>query len=87
MRSLTLSILALGAVSVTAPAQAQTYNPAYPVCLQVFGPWGHFDCRFNSIPQCQASASGRAAECVVNPYFDNVHEVPPRHHRRHRHAY
>jgi hypothetical protein len=85
MRRLALIILAVGAISAIAPANAQTYDPSHPVCLQVFGPWGHFDCRFNSIPQCQMSASGRAAECVVNPYFDNGYDVPPQH-RRHRHT-
>ena len=87
MRSLTLTLLALGAVSTIAPARAQTYDANYPVCLQLFGPWGHFECRFISIPQCQSSASGRAAECVINPYFNNGYDVPPRHHhRRHRRA-
>jgi hypothetical protein len=89
MRLLTLTILALGAVSATAPAEAQTYNPYYPVCIHVFGPANYFECRFTSIPQCQASASGRAAECVVNPYPASGYEEPPapQHRRRHRHAH
>ena len=93
MRIRTLTILALGAVAASAPAKAQTYNPDYPVCLQMFGPLNYFDCRFTSIPQCQGTASGRAAQCVVNPYFANAYPEPaapwhraPRHHRRHRHA-
>jgi Protein of unknown function (DUF3551) len=87
MRILALTILALGAVSATAPARAQTYDPNYPVCMQVFGPLNYFDCRFTSIPQCQATASGRAAQCVVNPYpaYGNEELPPTRHHRR-RHA-
>jgi uncharacterized protein DUF3551 len=54
------------------PAQAQTYDPNYPVCLQVFtGSMVdyYFECGYTSIPQCQASASGRAAQCVINPYY------------------
>jgi hypothetical protein len=52
------------------PAQAQTYDPDYPICLQVFGRAGnYFDCRYTSIGQCRMSASGRAAQCVTNPYF------------------
>jgi hypothetical protein len=89
MRILTLTILALGAALQIAPAAAQTYNPDYPVCLQVFGPANYFDCRYTSIPQCQMTASGRAAQCVVNPYFAGPDEgtAMPYHHRRHRRAY
>jgi Protein of unknown function (DUF3551) len=89
MRCPTVTILALGAVLQIAPAAAQTYNPDYPVCLQVFGPATYFDCRYISIPQCQMTASGRAAQCVVNPYFAGSDEgtAMPHHHRRHHHAY
>ena len=38
MRILALAILAIGAASAAAPAQAQTYDPNYPVCLHVYGP-------------------------------------------------
>ena len=59
------------AISLAAPARAQTYDPNYPVCLQVYDDMVHyyFECAYTSIPQCQASASGRAAQCVVNPYY------------------
>ena len=69
MRILTLAILAIGAISAAAPAQAQNYDPGYPVCLHVNGPITYDECRYSSIPQCNASASGRAAQCVVNPYY------------------
>jgi uncharacterized protein DUF3551 len=54
-----------------APAWAQTYDPKYPVCLQVFtGRMDYyFECGYTSMAQCQMSASGRAASCVVNPYY------------------
>jgi hypothetical protein len=82
------SILAIGTVSASAPARAQAYDPDYPVCLQVFGPFNYNECRYTSLAQCAVSASGRAAQCVVNPYFANAYQEPPvRHHRRHRHAY
>lgn len=53
------------------PARAQTYDPKYPVCLQVFQSMVdyYFECGYTSMPQCQASASGRNAACVVNPYY------------------
>ena len=48
-------------LSLAAPAQAQTYDPKYPVCLQVFQSMVdyYFECGYTSMPQCQASASGR----------------------------
>ena len=29
----------------------------------------YFECRYRTMAQCAASASGRSAQCVVNPYF------------------
>ena len=54
-----------------APAMAQTYDPAYPVCLQVYQGYVdyYFECRYMNMAQCQMSASGRSASCVVNPYY------------------
>ncbi len=58
-------------IMLAAPARAQTYDPNYPVCLQVYRSmvdfW--FECGYTTMAQCQASASGRAAQCVVNPYY------------------
>ena len=68
MRILALAIVAIGIVS-TGPAAAQTYDPAYPVCLYVYTRGANFyECRYMSLPQCNASASGRSAQCVINPY-------------------
>jgi hypothetical protein len=75
-RSLALALLAIATVSIAGEARAQTYDPAYPVCLQVYQGGMtdyYFECGYTSMPQCQASASGRAAQCVVNPYYkDNA---------------
>jgi len=68
MRILTLAIFAIGTLSI-GPAAAQTYDPAYPVCLRAKGA---YECRYTSLPQCNASASGRAAQCFINPYFANA---------------
>lgn len=70
-----LTHLFAGAVASTiflaAPAKAQTYDPAYPVCLQVYQGFVdyYFECGYTTMAQCQASASGRSAACVVNPYY------------------
>lgn len=64
------TILAGVAVFAAAPSYAQTYDPNFPVCLQVYVPrGGYIDCSFTSLPQCQATASGRGAQCYTNPYF------------------
>lgn len=72
MRILAFAALAIAAVSVSAPAQAQTYSSEGPVCLHVYGPVSYYECRYTSIGQCNASASGRAAQCVINPYTANA---------------
>ena len=67
----TASTVLAAMLSLATPAQAQTYDPKYPVCLQVYQGFVdyYFECAYTSIPQCQMSASGRAAQCVVNPYY------------------
>ena len=72
MRILALAALAIGAVSIAAPAPAQTYSPDYPVCLHVYGRATYYECRYTSIAQCNQSASGRSAQCEVNPYAANA---------------
>jgi hypothetical protein len=70
-------ILASGTILAVAPSHAQTYYPSYPVCLQVYAPTGgYIDCSYTSLSQCQATASGRAAQCLINPYFARVDNEP-----------
>ena len=69
MRHIALATLIAGTLAIAAPAQAQTYDPAYPVCMHVYGRIVYYDCRYVSIPQCRAAGSGRAAQCDVNPYY------------------
>jgi Protein of unknown function (DUF3551) len=78
-RSLALASLVMATVSLAGQAEAQTYDPAYPVCLQIYQGGiadYYFECAYTSIPQCQASASGRAAQCVVNPYYGKGKPAP-----------
>ena len=72
-------------VSAATPVSAQTYAPDYPVCLHVYGPINYYECRYTSLPQCNATASGRSAQCVVNPYVASagLDELASRHWRRH----
>jgi hypothetical protein len=87
MRVPALAILAIATVSVAGSVAAQTYAPGYPVCLQVWGPANYYECRYTSLAQCNASASGRAAQCVINPYFASAEEPMGRPYRRHRSVY
>jgi len=62
------------AILVMTPAKAQMYDPSFPVCLQVWQ-WGggyYFDCSYTTWDQCRASGSGRAAMCLVNPYWNRA---------------
>jgi Protein of unknown function (DUF3551) len=72
MRTLAgLMILTMGIALAGGQARAQTYAPGYPVCMHVV-PWGggaYYDCSFYTMAQCNASASGRAAQCDPNPYY------------------
>ena len=68
-RTVCLAILTIGTVSIGSAA-AQTYDPAYPVCMHVYRLGAnYYECRYTSLAQCNASASGRAAQCDINPYF------------------
>ena len=84
MRSLALAILAIAGVSLPGPVAAQTYAPGYPVCLHVYGRVSYYECRYRSLAQCNASASGRAAQCVLNPYAASPQEPPAQPKRRYR---
>ena len=69
------------------PAGAQTYDPAYPVCLHVWTRGNnYYDCSYTSLPQCNASASGRAGQCDINPYYAGA-TGPKRRDRRYRGVY
>ena len=86
MRILALAILTIAAVSTATPTLAQTYDPKYPVCLQIYQGYTdyYFECAYTSLAQCRMSASGRAAQCVINPYYAGKKASPGRRDRRER---
>ena len=88
MRIPVLAILTMATVSAAPSARAQTYDPAYPVCLQIYQGGMtdyYFECTYTSLAQCNASASGRAAQCIVNPYYAGRKTAPQgRRDRQHR---
>lgn len=89
MRILALAILTVATISSAPSARAQTYDPKYPVCLQIYRGMTdfYFECGYTSIPQCQMSASGRAAQCIVNPYYTGTKKPPRQRERRPRREY
>jgi hypothetical protein len=89
MRIPALAISAIAAVLIATPTMAQTYDPRYPVCLQIYQGFVdyYFECAYTSLPQCQMSASGRAAQCVVNPYYTGTRKPPRQRDRRPRREY
>ena len=88
MRIPALAAVAIGSMFFALPASAQTYSGGFPVCLHQYGPAAYYECSYSSIGQCNASAAGRAAQCVVNPYMAraDIDGPPIVRHRRH-HVY
>ena len=76
MRIPALAILAIFAVLTAAPATAQTFGGNYPVCLQLYLRDGarNIECSYSSMEQCQATASGLSATCLMNPYYSSARE-------------
>ena len=89
MKSLMSAIVVVGTLLALAPASAQTYDPRYPVCMHVYGvlEGDRIDCDFTSLAQCAASASGRPATCLINPYYAYARRTPYRSDRRWRHIH
>lgn len=75
----TLLAAGLSALLGTRPAPAQTYDPRYPVCIEIYTIDGsNIDCSYLSMAQCAASASGQEARCYANPYaVPSRGSVPP----------
>jgi len=68
-RTILVLLIASGlTASEAVTVQAQTYDPDYPVCLHIYGKVRYYECRYTSLEQCAMSASGRPAQCMINPY-------------------
>jgi hypothetical protein len=69
MRKLALTILTVSIALTAGHAQAQRYDPAFPVCLNVVtrGTSPYYRCSYTTMDQCRASANGQM--CVLNPYY------------------
>jgi len=73
-----LTLLMAGAAAAMLAAAAAAMPAAaageFPYCIRGCdfggGGAGVGDCRFSSLAQCQATASGGDATCAANPYFN-----------------
>ncbi|WP_347338692.1 DUF3551 domain-containing protein [Bradyrhizobium guangzhouense] len=82
-----LTILTVSIALITGHAQAQTYDPAFPVCLYVvsFGTTPYYRCSYVTMDQCRATANGQM--CVLNPYYAGAPaRESKRRHSRHTYA-
>ena len=88
MRIPAFAVLTVAAVLTATPSLAQTYDPKYPVCLQIYQGYNdyYFECGYTSLAQCNMSASGRSASCVINPYYKGG-KTPGRRDRQRRRVY
>jgi hypothetical protein len=78
MRNPALAFLTVVTFLAAAPAQAQTYNPKYPVCLQTYHIGGGIiKCDYDTLAQCNTTALGLGGQCIENPFF-----CRPARHRR-----
>jgi hypothetical protein len=77
-------LITLAAICASTTAHAQAWDSRYPVCQIVYGPTAQYnDCRFTSLQQCKALASGLPRQCVENPYFAGARPEASRHRRQH----
>ena len=83
MRTLALTILMMVFVLSVGATRAQTYDPAFPVCMYVVKIDGaYYNCRYYTMAQCAASASGLGFQCAPNPYYAGATASPRRNNRR-----
>lgn len=62
--------LLIGMLALLGPTEMAVARD-YPVCLRIYQNYHDWydECGYTSIPQCRMSASGRAAECIDNPWY------------------
>jgi len=78
MRGLAGLIVAAGMMLAASAASAQRFDPAYPVCMEVYGSDGSvLNCFFMSMEQCKEGARGTAGICLNNPYYKPPPEATP----------
>jgi hypothetical protein len=88
MRNPALAFLTVATFLAAAPAQAQTYNPKYPVCLQTYHIGGGIiKCDYDTLAQCNTTALGLGGQCIENPFFAGPRDTAGPNYPRPRGAY
>ncbi|OAF05517.1 hypothetical protein AYJ54_01005 [Bradyrhizobium centrolobii] len=78
MRRIMSSILLVGGLLGALPSGAQTHDPRYSVCIEVYTVDGSsIDCSFTSMAQGAATTSGQAAQRYANPYAMQSRQPSP----------
>jgi uncharacterized protein DUF3551 len=73
-----LGLLVVADLFTALPVSAQTGVSQYPFCIQGVDNPGWSGCSFNTLPACQAAASGTDAECLANPWYQaGANAAPP----------
>jgi hypothetical protein len=78
MRRSLWALMAIGVIAAAGASPAAAGSS--PFCIKgcdYGGAGGLGDCSFSSYQQCQATASGQAATCYSNPYFNANAEMLP----------
>ncbi len=81
MRGLLLALMAAGLFCATSSGTAAARD--YRYCLQSRHMGIPGDCSYSTYAQCRASASGRNADCNINPRVAFSQQRHWRHHGRH----
>ena len=69
MRAVAGAIFGTAIILSAEPTWAQTYDPKYPVCMEVTtGDDSHIECWFSSMEQCK-NGSAITGRCFENPYY------------------
>ena len=74
--AMSLTILA-AMTALPTPARAQTYDPSYPVCLQIYQSIAdfYFECRYRTMGQCMAVAPVSDARNIGSAYQGACEQV------------
>ena len=84
MRAVAGVIFGTAVIFSAEPTWAQTYDPKYPVCIEVLdSSGGRIECWFTSMEECKNGSTG-TGRCFANPYYrppppepEPVAETPP----------
>lgn len=80
LRFIACAGVASAAVLLIAPDPAAAATD-YPVCLRVYGAPTYDECYYTTMEACRLSASGRSAQCFINPFYQGAGARPATPHR------